>query len=78
MLKEGQQMPTRISMKHSVVINAPIQAVFAFVSDLSKDPLWRSEVDRMEFDGPNEVGTLVVEYSTMLGGLTKTVTPTLI
>lgn len=65
-------------MNHRITINAPRAVVFEFVTDVSKDPLWRTEVDRMDVQGPIEEGTLAVEYSTLFGGLMKTVTPTLI
>ena len=71
-------MPTRVLMNHKIVINASRANVFAFITDLSKDPKWRTEVDRMDVQGPIEEGTVAVEYSTLFGGLMKTVTPTVI
>ncbi|WP_371170503.1 SRPBCC family protein [Aliiroseovarius sp. 2305UL8-7] len=69
-------MPTRMKLVNSIVINAPIETVFDYISDISKDPNWRNEVDKMEVDGSIEVGTLATEYSTLFRPFVKTVTPT--
>lgn len=71
-------MPSAIRFESVIDIDAPRDLTFDFVSDLSNDPLWRSEVDRMEVRGAIEVGTVAVEYSTLFMGLMKTVTPTVI
>lgn len=71
-------MPTRVSMINKIEINAPQDKVFDYISNVGNDPKWRTEVDRMDVQGPIEVGTLVVEYSTLFGPFVKTVTPTFI
>lgn len=71
-------MPTRVTMFHKITINAPQAVVYSFVIDPSKDPLWRTEVDKMEVQGPIQEGTTTIEYATLFGGLMKTVTPALI
>lgn len=71
-------MPTLVSMNHKITINRPVEVVFDYISDLTNDPKWRSEVDRMDVQGPVDAeGVLTIEYSTLFGGLLKTVTPTL-
>src|SRR5712691_12466272 len=67
----------RISIEKSVVINATAEQVFAFISNGSNDPRWRTEVDRMDVQGPTEPGTQMVEYSTFFRWF-HTVTPTVI
>jgi hypothetical protein len=70
-------MGKRISIEKSVVINAAAGPVFAFISDGSNDPRWRTEVDRMDVQGPTEPATQMVEYSTFFRWF-HTVTPTVI
>ena len=71
-------MSTLVSMSHTITIDKPVEVVFDYVSDLTNDPKWRSEVDRMDVQGPvDEEGVLTIEYSTLFAGLMKTVTPTL-
>ncbi len=70
-------MPTRVAMTKKITIDKPREVVFDYIADLSNDPVWRTEVDRMEVRGPVEaLGAVAVEYSTLFGGLMKTVTPT--
>lgn len=71
-------MPTRMSIVNKIEIDAPQDKVFDYISSVGNDPKWRSEVDRMDVQGPIEVGTLVIEYSTLFGPFVKTVTPTFI
>jgi len=71
-------MTTRVTMEHRISFDAQQSNVYAYITDLSKDPLWRTEVNRMDVRGPIQEGTIAVEYSTLFGGLMKTVTPTLI
>jgi hypothetical protein len=70
-------MGTRISITKSVVIEAAPEEVFAFISDGTRDPSWRTEVDRMDVQGPTQLGTQMVEYSTFFRWF-HTVTPTVI
>jgi Polyketide cyclase / dehydrase and lipid transport len=69
-------MPTRMKLMNSVMIDAPREVVFDYISDIANDPKWRNEVDRMDVQGPIEPGTLAVEYSTLFRPFVKTVTPT--
>jgi uncharacterized protein YndB with AHSA1/START domain len=50
-----------ISMDAEVVIERPIEAVFAVAGDPSKEHLWRDEVAAFGADGPPAVGTLLTE-----------------
>ncbi len=70
-------MPTTVVMTHKITIDKPREVVFDYVSDLTNDPKWRTEVDVMDVQGPvDAVGTIAVEYSTLFLGLKKTVTTT--
>ena len=55
--------------EQSVTINRPIEEVFAFVSDLEKQALWRSglEVAELTSDGPFGVGATYREVERFLG-----------
>lgn len=46
-------------IEHSVVINRPIEGVFAFVSDIEKLPQWAAEIVEVKIvsEGPVGVGT---------------------
>jgi hypothetical protein len=50
-------------MRDSIVIDAPAAKAFDFISDGNNDPLWRTEVDRMDVQGERQLGTLMIEYS---------------
>lgn len=52
-------MPTRVAMARKIAIDKPREVVFEYIADLGKDPVWRTEFDRMEVRGP-------VEYSALL------------
>ena len=69
-------MSVRMKFENTIEINAPIQNVFDYISDVANDTSWRSEVDRMDVQGEIKVGTLAIEYSTLFGPFVKTVTPT--
>ncbi len=64
--------------QHSVVINAPVELVFAFAADFENDPRWRSEVQRMQYTTgrPVGVGSRAVETARMLGQTLETTTVT--
>lgn len=64
--------------QHSVVIGAPVEKVFAFAADFENDPLWRAEVQRMEYtsERPIGVGSLAVENARVLGQTLETTTVT--
>jgi hypothetical protein len=54
--------------QQSVVINRPVEQVFAFVSDLENDPLWTpGAVMRRTSQGPLGVGTTFQQYDRFMG-----------
>lgn len=53
-----------VRVEKNIVINKPVKEVFDFITNGKNDPLWRSEVDKMDVKGPVELGTIWVEYST--------------
>ena len=55
-------MQKRISLLHSITINAPAEKIFDFISDLSNDTKWRPEVEKMEVKGEHKIGTVIIEY----------------
>jgi hypothetical protein len=65
----------RVEMRDSIVINTPAAKAFDFLSDGNNDPLWRTEVDRMDVQGERQLGTLMIEYSSFFR-FGHTVTPT--
>ncbi len=58
-----------IKIEHSIVINRPIEEVFAFLNDEQNDPKWQSGVLEAEqtSEGPVGVGTTVQEVRKFLG-----------
>lgn len=57
------------SFEHTVMINRPIEEVFAFAADPAKDPLWQTSIVeiRRDTEGPIEVGSRVTEVRHFLG-----------
>ena len=54
--------------KQSVVINQPVERVFAFVSDLENDPPWSGAAEmRRTSPGPVGVGTTFQQRDRLLG-----------
>lgn len=70
-------MARRVTMRDSIEVASPAPNVFAFVSDGSNDPQWRTEVDRMDVSGRVEMGTQWMEYSTFFK-VFHTVTPVVV
>lgn len=64
-----------VSMEESIEINATPEKIFDYISNGNNDPLWRTEVDRMDVQGETKIGTIMVEYSSFYKFL-HTVTPT--
>jgi uncharacterized membrane protein len=64
--------------QRSVVINAPVELVFAFAADFENDPRWRGEVQRMQYTTgrPVGVGSRAAETARMLGQTPETTTVT--
>ncbi len=58
-----------IRQEHSVVIDRPVEEVFAFVTDLNNDPLWQSTSLETEqtSEGPVDAGTTFRNTSKFLG-----------
>lgn len=58
-----------MKLQHSVVINRPIEQVFAFVTDLGNEKRWQPEIESIEFtsDGPMGVGTTFRETRRTFG-----------
>ena len=56
-------------LEQSVVINRPIEEVFAFVSDFEMSPQWMSELveAKQTSEGPVGVGTTYMAVATPLG-----------
>jgi hypothetical protein len=54
--------------QHSVVINRPLEQVFAFVSDLENDPPWSGAAEmRRTSPGPVGIGTTFQQRDRLLG-----------
>jgi uncharacterized protein YndB with AHSA1/START domain len=57
-----------ITFKQSGIINAPVEKVFALVSDPKKIPEWRTDVLRItDISGETKVGTTFVEEVHFMG-----------
>ena len=58
-----------VRIEASVVINRPIEEVFAFVSDFEKSPQWMAELveSKQTSEGPVGVGTTLSGVATPLG-----------
>jgi hypothetical protein len=69
-------MAEEVEIRREIIINAPQQKVFDFVSNYHNDSQWRSEVDRFEMDGPLETGVRVTEYASFEG--TEIITPSIV
>ena len=57
-----------ISVEKSVVINKPLEVVYAFVSDTNNDPKWQSGIESVIVEGPtNVVGAKWTEVRKFMG-----------
>lgn len=56
-------------VRSSVVIDRPIEAVFAYVADYRNDPAWRTEVREMRYVPEDRIGagSHVIETSILFG-----------
>ena len=68
-------MTKKVSMTERIVINSLPDILFNYILNGKNDPKWRTEVDKMEFEGEVGLGTIMVEYSSFFKFL-HTVTPT--
>jgi hypothetical protein len=57
-----KKMSTRISLTESIVINTGPELIFDYISNVSNDPYWRPEVEKMEMQGETKLGAMIVEY----------------
>ena len=58
-----------IKSEFSIVINRPVEEVFAFANDLERDPQWMASVSERKktSEGPVGVGTTFHDTGTLLG-----------
>ena len=57
-----------ITVERSVVINKPVEVVFAYASDSSNDPKWQAGVESVIDEGPaNVVGSKHTEVRKFMG-----------
>lgn len=56
------------SAQHSVVINRPVEEVFAFFTDPSNDPAWRPHVKEIAAQGPVARGSRIHQVVKGPGG----------
>jgi uncharacterized membrane protein len=56
-------------VEHNVVINQPIEKVFAYVSDARNNPKWQTGIldSKVTPDGPPRVGARVTDVRTFIG-----------
>jgi hypothetical protein len=56
-------------IEESVLIDRPIETVWAFVMDVAREPLWQTTLTaaRLETPGPIEAGSVVCEVRRFLG-----------
>ena len=59
-----------ISMKHAVVINRPVEDVFAFVADQANEPRWHTDVLEVNPGRPLELGASVTWLVRFMGNNT--------
>ena len=55
-------MPRSLTLIQTIEIQAPAEKIFDFISDVKNDPHWRPEVEKMDEQGENKPGTIVIEY----------------
>jgi uncharacterized protein YndB with AHSA1/START domain len=58
-----------IKIEHSMLINRPIEEVFAFATDIDKLPQWNTLIveAKKTTDGPMDVGTKIEIVNRLLG-----------
>ncbi len=62
-----------ISMKHAVVINRPVEDVFAFVADQANEPQWHTDVLEVDPGRPLQLGASVTWLVRFMGSNTYVV-----
>jgi uncharacterized protein YndB with AHSA1/START domain len=53
--------------KHSVLIERPIEEVFAFLHDPANDPVWQTSLVESKLSGPMGLGATLTEVRRFLG-----------
>ena len=58
-----------VRVENSVVINQPIEEVFAFLSNAENDPVWQAQIQeaKVTSDGPIGVGSTIAQKAHFLG-----------
>ncbi len=56
-----------ISVESRVEIARPVEAVFAYVSDVSNDCQWQTDLGEVKLEGPLAIGRKRIEVRTFLG-----------
>jgi carbon monoxide dehydrogenase subunit G len=58
-----------IAFEHDIVINRPPEAVFAFLTDVSRYPQWQTDLAeyRQTLDGPLSVGSTGIAVRNIMG-----------
>jgi uncharacterized protein YndB with AHSA1/START domain len=56
-----------IKVENSITINAPVEKVFAFVTDPDNSTKWQGGVDAVEYDGEQTVGGKYTEVRKFMG-----------
>lgn len=56
-----------MKVKHTVIINRPIDEVFAFVTNLNNETRWQSEIKSVTLEGPLEAGSTFREDRVTFG-----------
>jgi hypothetical protein len=55
-------MGTNISLYETIEIHAGPESIFDYVSNVSNDPVWRPEVEKMVQNGEMKPGAIIVEH----------------
>ena len=56
-----------VTLEHAVLVDRPIDDVFAYLTDLEKLPEWQSSVSEVDVDGQVEEGARFVEVREFMG-----------
>ncbi len=56
-----------MKVEHSVIINRPIEEVFAFVTNLNNETRWQPEIKSVTLEGPLQAGSTFREVRTSFG-----------
>lgn len=56
-----------MKVKHSIIINCPIDEVFAFVTDLHNETRWQPEIKSVTLEGPLQTGSSFREIRVTFG-----------